>query len=148
MLSAIDEASSKLKLSLAVKEIGSEADFEPAFEALRDLHPDAVYVIESPLNYVHRSRIVGNIAGMRLAAMYGFTEFAEAGGLMSYSFSLVEHFRAAAVFIDKILSGAKASKLPVEVSTGFELVVNLRTAKAQGVAIPSSILARANRVTV
>ena len=146
MLSAIDEASVKLKLSLALKEVKSEADFEPTFEALRHMRPDALYIIESPLNFVHRSRIVRNVSSARLAAIYGFAEFAEAGGLMSYSFNLAEHFRASAGFIHRIFSGAKASSLPVEVPTTYELVINLKTARAQGLTFPQAILARADRV--
>jgi putative tryptophan/tyrosine transport system substrate-binding protein len=78
--------------------------------------------------------------------VYGLTEFAEAGGLMSYSYSLIEQFRSAANFIDMILKGANPAELPVEQPTRFELVLNLRTAKAQGVTFPSAMLLRAHRV--
>ncbi len=146
MLAAIDEESAKLKLRLALMEINSETDFEPTFEALRDMRPDALYVIESPLNFVHRSRIAQKISSARLAAMYGFSEFADAGGLMSYSFNLIEHVRAAAVIIHKIFRGAKASDLPVEMPTTYELVINLKTAKAMDISIPRAVLVRADRV--
>jgi len=78
--------------------------------------------------------------------MYGFGDFVEAGGLMSYSTNLIEHYRAAAIFMDKILKGANPAELPVEQPTRFELVLNLKTAKALGVKFPQSILLRADRV--
>jgi putative ABC transport system substrate-binding protein len=78
--------------------------------------------------------------------VYGLNEFVDAGGLMSYSYSLIEQYRSAATFIDKILKGADPAALPVEQPTRFELVLNLRTAKAQGVTFPSAVLLRADRV--
>lgn len=146
LVAAIEEAGAKLKLNLALLEVKSERDFGPAFEALRGMRPDVLYVIESPLNFMHRSHIVQSIFSQRLAAVYGFTEFAEAGGLVSYAFNLVEHVRSAATFIDKIFRGAKPSDLPVEQPTAFELVVNLKTAKALGITMPQSVLMRADRV--
>jgi len=91
-------------------------------------------------------RIVALANDQRQVAVYGFGDFAEAGGLMSYSFSLIEQHRAAAGYIDKIFKGAKAAALPVEQPTRFELVLNLRTAKAQGVSFPPAVLQRADRV--
>lgn len=84
--------------------------------------------------------------GQHQAAVYGLPDFAEAGGLMSYSFSLIEQYGAAATFIDKILGGANPAALPVEQPTRFELVLNLSTAKAQGISFPSALLLRADRV--
>lgn len=82
----------------------------------------------------------------RQVAVYGLGEFAEAGGLMAYSYSLIEQYRSAAVVIDKILNGARPADLPVEQPTRFELVLNLGTAKAQGVGFPSAVLLSADRV--
>jgi putative ABC transport system substrate-binding protein len=146
MLAALEEECARLKLSVALLEAESEQDFAGKFETLGSMRPDMLYVIESPLNFIHRSKIVEQVAGRRLAAMYGFSEFADAGGLMSYSFNLAELVRASAVFIHKIFRGEKASQLPVEVPARFELVVNLNTARAQGFEIPKSVLLRADRV--
>ena len=146
MVAAMEDAGVKLKLSLPLLEVRSERDFVPTFEALRGMRPDVLYVIESPLHFMHRSQIVRSISRERLAAVYGFTEFAEEGGLLSYSFNLVEHVRSAATFIDRIFRGAKPSDLPVEQPTSFELVINLKTAKALALTIPQSVLLRADRV--
>jgi putative ABC transport system substrate-binding protein len=146
MLAAIEDACARLRLSVVLLEVKSEQDIPLKIEALRGMQPDMLYVIESPLSFVHRSQIVQHVARERLATMYGFSEFADAGGLMSYSFNLAELVRASAVFVDKIFSGQRASKLPIEVPTKLELVINLKTAKAIGVTIPQSILLRADRV--
>jgi len=95
---------------------------------------------------VERDRIVEFANHQRQRAVYGLTEFADAGGLMSYSYSLVEQYRAAATFVDKILKGASPSEIPVVQPTRFELVLNLRTAKTQGVAFPRAVLLSADRV--
>jgi len=84
--------------------------------------------------------------GQRQVAVYGLTEFADAGGLMSYSFSVIEQYRSAATFIDKILRGADPATLPVGQPTRFELVLNVRTARAQGVSFPPAMLLRADRI--
>jgi hypothetical protein len=117
-----------------------------AFKTLEMQRPDVLYVVESPLTVAHRARIVASANGARLPAVYGLQGFVEAGGLMSYSFIYIEQFRAAATFIDKILKGAKPADLPVEQPTRFELVLDLKTAKALGVKFPQSILLRADRV--
>jgi len=96
--------------------------------------------------FTERERVVALANDQRQAAVYGLTDFAEAGGLMSYSFSLIEQHRAAASYVDKILKGAKPAALPVEQPTRFELVLNLRTAKAQGISFPPALLQHADRV--
>jgi putative ABC transport system substrate-binding protein len=92
------------------------------------------------------SAIVGLAAKHRLPAAYGRREFADAGGLMSYGASFPELYRRAAAYVDKILKGAKPADLPVEQPTTFELIVNLKTAKALGLSIPQSVLALADQV--
>ena len=103
-------------------------------------------MLDDPVTFSHGTRIVSLAAKSRLPAMYGFREHAEAGGLMSYSVSLTDSYRRAATCVDKILKGAKPADLPVEQPTKFELVVNLKTAKALGLAIPQSVLVRADEV--
>lgn len=146
LLSALKEAGKTLALNLRVVEAGSPEEFAPAFRSLEIERPDALYVIENPLNFSHRERIVEFANDRRLIAVYGATEFAEAGGLISYSNKWTEHYRAAATYIDKILKGAKPADLPIEQPTRFELVLNLKTAKALGVKFPTEIVLRADRV--
>jgi putative ABC transport system substrate-binding protein len=93
-----------------------------------------------------RDLIIDLAAQARIPAMYGFVEFADAGGLMAYGVNLPAMFRHGAAFVDKILRGAKPADLPVEQATQFESVINLKTAKALGLTIPSSVLARADKV--
>jgi putative ABC transport system substrate-binding protein len=96
--------------------------------------------------FPHRSRICEAAAKRRLPAIYSFRLFVDAGGLMSYSYSLPEQWRHAATYVDKILKGAKPADLPVERASTFELVINLKTAKALGLTIPQSLLQRADQV--
>jgi putative ABC transport system substrate-binding protein len=146
MVAAIMEASKTLGLELRVIEANSEQELGAAFKTLEMQPPDVLYVVESPLTFAHRARIVASANRARLPAVYGLQEFVEAGGLMSYYFIYIEQFRAAATFIDKILKGAKPAELPVEQPTRFELVLNLKTANALGVKFPPTILLRADRV--
>jgi putative ABC transport system substrate-binding protein len=145
-LAAVKEACKLLGLVPRVVEARSEADLSSAFKVLASERPDVLYVLESPFSLTHRARVVESANAARLPALYGFHQFAEAGGLMSYSSSLIEHYRSAAIFIDKILKGASPSELPVEQPTKFELIINLRTAKMLGLKIPQSILLRADRI--
>lgn len=146
LLSSLKRASTTLALNLRVVEARSPEELAPAFKSLEVERPDALYVIEGPLQFSHRERIVEFANGRRLIAVYGSNEFAEAGGLMSYSNNWVEHYRAAAIYVDKILKGAKPADLPVEQPTHFELLLNLKTAKALDVKFPPEIVLRADRV--
>jgi len=114
--------------------------------ALAQEHNDGLIVATDPLLFAHRTRIVEAANQQKLAAVYGFREFVERGGLLSYGASLPEMYRRAATYVDKILRGAKPADLPVEQPTKFELVINMKTAKALGLTIPQSLLLRADQI--
>ena len=127
-------------------EVRSVDQLEAAFAAIARARPQAFAVIADRFLLAHRERIVEFAARRRLPAIYPFREFVDAGGLMSYSPSYTDLFRRAAGFVDRILNGAKPGALPVEEPRKFELVVNLKTAKALGLTIPPSVLIRADQV--
>jgi putative ABC transport system substrate-binding protein len=131
-------------LSSAV-EIRRAEDIAPAFAAIKG-RADALYVCSDVLVNVNRVRINTLALGARLPTMYSIREYVEAGGLMSYGPDLVDLFRRAAGYVDKILRGAKPADLPIEQPTKFELVVNLTTAKTIGLTILPAFLARADEV--
>jgi putative ABC transport system substrate-binding protein len=126
--------------------VGSPNEFEAAFAAMTREHASALLVLPFPLSYAHPGRIADLAATNRLPAVYPFRESVEAGGLMAYAANAPDMFRRAAYFVDKILKGAKPADLPVEQPTKFELVINLKTAKALGLTIPPSLLQRADQV--
>ena len=117
-----------------------------AFEAVVGAQCNGILAIEDSVLFSHLSRIVESAARSRLPAMYAFRQFADAGGLMSYGPNIPDSFRRAAVYVDKILKGAKPADLPVEQPTKFELVINMKTAKALGLTIPQSLLVRADEI--
>jgi putative ABC transport system substrate-binding protein len=121
-------------------------EFEAAFAAIANAGAQAMLVMPDPVTTQHTARIVDFARRARLPAIYGTREQAEAGGLMTYGPDIPEQFRRGATFVDKILKGAKPSELPVEQPAKFELIVNLKTAKALGLAIPSTLMVRADEV--
>ncbi len=121
-------------------------EFEAAFARMERERTEALVVMENPANFTHRDRVVALVRKHRLPAMYALKEFVDAGGLMSYSVSYSEQFRAAAVYVDKILKGARAGDLPVEQPTRIELNLSLTAAKAQGFTFPKSMLLRADQL--
>jgi putative ABC transport system substrate-binding protein len=121
-------------------------EIERTFAALTKARAQGFIVLPHPATLTHQTRIVELAAKNRLPAMYPWREFTESGGLMAYSPNRTEMYRRSATFVDKILKGAKPADLPVEQPTKFELVINLKTAKALGLTIPRSLLLRADEV--
>jgi putative ABC transport system substrate-binding protein len=141
----VQAAARALGLEVATSEIRQAEDIAPAFEALKG-RADALYACADALVVTNRVRINTLAQGARLPTMYGFREFVEAGGLMSYGPNLPDLFRRAAELVDKILRGAKPGDIPVEQPTKFDLIVNLTTAKALSLTIPEAFLLRANEL--
>lgn len=139
-------AARALGVNLQPLEIRGHQDLDGAFQAATRGRADALVVLDDPVIFVQRARIVALAAKGRLPAVYGITGFAEAGGLMSYGTNLPDHIRQAATYVDKILKGGKPAEMPVAQPTTFEMVINLKTAKALGLTIPRPILLRADRV--
>jgi putative tryptophan/tyrosine transport system substrate-binding protein len=134
-----------LGLDAAVFEIRRAEDIAPAFEALKD-RADALYVVGDALVMTHRIRINTLALAARVPTMHVVRELVELGGLMSYGPNVADLFRRAADHVDKILRGTKPGEIPVEQPTKFDLVINLTTAKALGLDVPPTLLARANEV--
>ena len=139
-------AAQSLGLEIHVVEVQAPDKFESAFAAVTAARAGALIVLPDPLLYGQHPRIVTFTAASHLPALFPEKEVAEAGGLIAYGPSIPASFRRAAAYVDKILRGAKPADLPIEQPTKFELVVNLQTAKAIGVTIPTSILLRADEV--
>ena len=112
---------------------------------MTERHVDAVTVNEDPV-FIANAGAISKVASSRRLAVMGFREIADAGGLMAYGILLPEMFRRAATFVDKILNGAKPGDIPVEQATRFNLVINLKTAKALGLEVPPTLLATADEV--
>jgi len=142
---AVPAAARALGLDLRVIEVRS-ADLQAAFAAAAREGAQGLYVSQNPFFFARRAEIAAMALRARLPAVDGYREFAVAGGLISYAASLPDFYRRFGAFVDKILKGANAGDLPIELATKFELVVNLKTAKALGLTIPESFLLRADEV--
>jgi putative ABC transport system substrate-binding protein len=121
-------------------------DFEPAFADMARERIQGVLVLADPLSFFHRASLAELGIRYRVPAAYGLREYAEAGGLMSYWAASEGLYKRTAAYVDKLLKGAKAETLPVEQPTKYELVINLKTARALGIEIPPTLLARADEV--
>jgi putative ABC transport system substrate-binding protein len=141
-VSEIQAAARALGVDVAVFEIRRTEEIAPAFEG----HAEALYVVGDSVMHANRVRISTLALAARLPTIFVHRDYVEAGGLMSYGANLADLFRRAADYVDKILRGAKPADLPVEQPTKFHLVVNLITAKALGLTVPSTLLARADEV--
>ncbi len=126
--------------------VQSPDDFEPLFAALTKNRPESLLVLADTVTVVNRQRAVEFAARNRVPAIYEARVFVDSGGLMSYGVDFADHSTRAAIYVDRVLKGAKPADLPVEQPTKFELVINLKTAKALGLTIPPSLLARADEV--
>jgi putative ABC transport system substrate-binding protein len=138
-------AAQTLGLDIIRTDIFQPDDIEPAIQSLRG-RADAIYVQTIPILFTNRVRMNALALGARLPTFAGSREFAEASSLMSYGPNFSDLFRRAGDLVDKILRGTKPADLPVEQPTKFDLVVNLKAAKAHGLAIPAMLLARADEV--
>ena len=145
-LEAMEVAARALALQLQVLEVRSPEDLDSAFQAAKRERAGALNVLASPLLSSYNKTIIGLAAKSRLPAIYQWRESAEVGGLMSYGPTLLEMYRRTALLVGKILKGAKPADLPVEQSTRFELVINLKTARALGLTIPRFVLSLADEV--
>jgi putative ABC transport system substrate-binding protein len=139
-------AARSLRVQLQALEARTPDEFESAFAAMTKTRAGALLVLPDGMFLLNRARIADLAARSRVPAMYGLREPVDAGGLVFYGVSLRDSFRRAATYVDKILKGAKPGDLPIEQPTKFELIINLKTAKALGLTIPPSLLQRADQV--
>jgi putative ABC transport system substrate-binding protein len=146
MLKEAEVSARALGVRLQFVEARGPADFDRAFSDMTRARADALTVIGTAMFFVERRRLVDLVAKNRLPAVYPWREYVDAGGLMSYGPDLADMYRRAATYVDRILKGAKPGDLPVEQPTKFELVINLKTAKALGLTIPQSVRGRADQV--
>jgi putative ABC transport system substrate-binding protein len=139
------DAAATLHVSLQSEEVSDSKDFERAFDTMAREHADAVFVLSDSFMTTNRVTLARLAAARRIPALYGHNLYTEAGGLMSYGPSVPDLLRGAAAYVDKILKGAKPAELPVQQPVKFDLIINLKTAKALGLEIPPTLLARAER---
>lgn len=145
-LRAAEVAARRLKIRLQPLEARSPGEFGGAFAAMGKEGADALVVLVDVMFVDHRTEIADLAAARRLPAVYGQTEHVRAGGLMAYAPSFLNNYRRAAVYVDKILKGTRPGDLPIEQPTEFEMVVNLKAARALGLTIPAPLLQRADQV--
>jgi len=141
-----ENAARALHLQLQSVEVTRAEDFEGAFSALKTGRAEAVTIASAPLTFRNRSQIASLAQRNRLPTVYGLREYVDAGGLLAYGPNYANLWRRTATYVDRILKGAKPGELPVEQPTTFELVINLKTAKALGLTLPPSLLRRADQV--
>ncbi len=143
MVREAESAARSMAIRTRVLRVSAPEDVDPVLSAVAKQRPDALFILFDPMMFSHRARIAEFASKHRLPLMAPHREYAEAGGLMAYGVDLRDNYRRAAVYVDKILRGAKPATLPVEQPTTFELVINLKTASAMGLVIPSLLRQRA-----
>jgi putative tryptophan/tyrosine transport system substrate-binding protein len=146
ILAALERGSQGTGVEIEAFEAGRQADLEPRFRSMRSRGVHALVVQPDGMFWAYRAEIVKLAAEARIPAVYAFKEDATAGGLMSYGASILGMHDQVVVYVDRILRGARPAELPVQEPTKFELVINLKTARALGLTIPPSLLARADQV--
>jgi putative ABC transport system substrate-binding protein len=146
VLSDVEAAARAIGLALQPQEVREPKDFDAAFAAITQRRPGGLLVVVDALLYIYKSQIVDFTIHKELPAVFPFREFVELGGLMSYGPNVPDMFRMAAVYVGKILRGAKPADLPIQQPTKFDLVINLKTARSLGLDIPPTLLARADEV--
>ena len=142
----LQEAARTKGLQLHVLKAGSESEINSAFASLVQLHVDALVVAADPFLSSRREQLVALASRHAVPSSYAWREFAEAGGLISYGASLTFAYRLVGAYAGKVLKGAKPADLPVQQPTTFELVINLRTARALGLTVPQSMLMKADEL--
>jgi putative tryptophan/tyrosine transport system substrate-binding protein len=145
-LKAIEPAIERLGLRAVMVEAKSAEELPPAFATMTRERVEAVLVVPSPLAFRERARLAELCLAHRIPGMFGFRQNVEAGGLVSYGVDIQDQIARAAVFVDRILRGAKPADLPVEQAMKFELAINTKTASALGVAVPQAVLMRADKL--
>jgi putative ABC transport system substrate-binding protein len=145
-LSMMTAVAERVRITLLPYGVQSPADFSAAFDSISKDGVDALIVDADILTVSHRSEIAVFAAAHRLPAIYGVRDFVSAGGLMSYDANIKDVWRRAASYVDKILKGTKPADLPVEMPVNYELIINLKTARALGFTVPPTLLARADEV--
>src|SRR5438128_842077 len=146
VLNELQKSAPALGLTLQPLEVRGPGGFEGAFVAMTRQRPHPLFVAAGPPTTEHRKALVDLAAKRRIPAMWGERQFVEAGGLMSYAVNFYDQVRGAAIYVDKILNGAKPGDLPVEQPTKYELVINLNAARTLGLTIPPSLLLRADQI--
>ena len=146
MWRAIEELARLFSVRLTASHVKAFADLEPSIKAFAGEPNRGLIVLPSPITEVYRAQVVALAAQHQLPAVYGFRSFVESGGLVSYGIDTTDAFRRSAAYVDRILKGAKPSELPVEHPAKVELAINLKAAKALGLAVPPTLLARADVV--
>jgi len=143
---AIEDAAASFDVRPIAIPVRESAEIEPAIIAFARDPNGGLFVLSDTFNTVHRALIIGLAAQYRLPAMYAFREFVAEGGLISYGIDTIEPFRQAAAYVDRILKGQKPADLPVQAPTKYQLVINLKTAKALGLTVPQTLLVAADEV--
>ena len=145
-VTAMTDAARKYNIGVIVAEVTRAEDFPSAFTVIRNARSDGLLVMVEPMIGTHGAEVIEFAATARLPAIYDFGDLVRRGGLIAYATAYIEHYALAADYVDKILKGAKPEDLPVQQPARFELVLNMKTAKALGLTIPQSLLLRADEV--
>jgi putative ABC transport system substrate-binding protein len=146
MVEQVQQAAKLLGITILTTQMLSRDDLDSARKLLRTWRADSIYIIATTGNFLNRKLLAEFAAELRLPAVWGEKEYMDAGGLISYGANYDELYRRAAQYVDKILKGAKPADLPVEQPTRFEMIINMKTAKALGIKIPNSIMVRVEKV--